>query len=393
LKRVADALFAGIFILLLVAVPIATLLSERSHVSFYEQRNLASTPQMTWDGLSDGSYFNQIETVLSDHIVKRDSLVKLNTWCDFKLGKPGVSGIAVTKEALLSDNGYQKWDLSYLSGLADEVGSGLKSLNDEIRSYGGYFCYLGVPLQSTYFASKYPDYMDNRLWDTQAIRASFSAELEKNEIPFVDMHSVYDTLGDPEEYYSKTDHHYTYQGALVAYTSLMNRINQDTGESLRVLTMDDLNFQTLPNTFLGSSNRKLYGLWQGDDKLEIGTLKSPISFTRTDNGEPVVASLYDVPTSSDWLVTYGVYMGGDIGETVIKTNRSDLPNALIFGDSFTNPIETLFWASFNETHSLDLRYYTAESLKDYITQYRPDVVICVRDETVYLSKDGNGKIS
>lgn len=129
MKRVADALFAGIFILLLVAVPIATLLSERSHVSFYEQRNLASTPQMTWDGLSDGSYFNQIETVLSDHIVKRDSLVKLNTWCDFKLGKPGVSGIAVTKEALLSDNGYQKWDLSYLSGLADEVGSGLKSLD------------------------------------------------------------------------------------------------------------------------------------------------------------------------------------------------------------------------------------------------------------------------
>ena len=28
-------------------------------------------------------------------------------------------------------------------------------------------------------------------------------------------------------------------------------------------------------------------------------------------------------------------MGGDIAETVIQTDRPELPNALIFGDSFT----------------------------------------------------------
>ena len=86
-------------------------------------------------------------------------------------------------------------------------------------------------------------------------------------------------------------------------------------------------------------------------------------------------------------------MGGDIGETIIDTNRPELPDILIFGDSFTNPLETLLWYSFNRMYSLDLRYYNAKSLREYIDMYKPDVVICVRDETVYLSTDGNGAVA
>lgn len=40
-------------------------------------------------------------------------------------------------------------------------------------------------------------------------------------------------------------------------------------------------------------------------------------------------------------------MGGDIGESVITTNRPKLPNILIYGDSFTNPLETLLWTQAN----------------------------------------------
>ena len=30
------------------------------------------------------------------------------------------------------------------------------------------------------------------------------------------------------------------------------------------------------------------------------------------------------------------------------------------------------------------------TLKDYITEHKPDIVICVRDETAFLSEAGNG---
>ena len=82
----------------------------------------------------------------------------------------------------------------------------------------------------------------------------------------------------------------------------------------------------------------------------------------------------------------------DKAETILRTGRPELPNLLIFGDSFTNPLETLFYTGFNETRSLDLRYYDRKGILEYLEEYRPDVVICIRDDTAYLSTEGNGNI-
>ena len=113
-------------------------------------------------------------------------------------------------------------------------------------------------------------------------------------------------------------------------------------------------------------------------------------FTRTDNGAAVPATLYTLPEEGS-VVDYNIYMGGDIAETVLQTDRPELPDLLIFGDSFTNPLETLLYTGFNETRCLDLRYYQG-SLLDYVRTYQPDVVLCVRDDTAYLSPEGNGTI-
>ena len=85
-------------------------------------------------------------------------------------------------------------------------------------------------------------------------------------------------------------------------------------------------------------------------------------------------------------------MGGDFGETILETNRPNLPDALIFGDSFTNALETLLYASFDETRILDLRHYTEKSLKDYISEYQPDIVLCVQNDTFYYTATGNGAV-
>ena len=90
--------------------------------------------------------------------------------------------------------------------------------------------------------------------------------------------------------------------------------------------------------------------------------------------------------------TYNLYMGGDFGETVLETNRPELPDALIFGDSFTNALETLLYASFDETRVLDLRHYDEMSLKAYITAHQPDVVLCIQNDTFYYTTSGNGNV-
>ena len=78
---------------------------------------------------------------------------------------------------------------------------------------------------------------------------------------------------------------------------------------------------------------------------------------------------------------YLVYMGGDKGETILRTDRPELPKVLIFGDSFTNALETLLYPSFDEMRSLDLRHYNSKTLWDYIEDYQPDIVLDIRDDS------------
>ena len=84
-------------------------------------------------------------------------------------------------------------------------------------------------------------------------------------------------------------------------------------------------------------------------------------------------------------------MGGDIANTVIDTGREELPSVLVYGDSFTNAVECIMYWSFDEMHSLDLRYYSGElSFKEYIETYQPDYVVCIRDYEAVLAANGNG---
>lgn len=390
MKRTANIVFLGIVLLMLFAVPIRTALQWQAGVSYYEQRTLAPLPQATRSTIWSGGYFTDLETALSDHLTGREHILKANTAMNLALGRPKVNGLVVNTDKLVSCYGYTRWDLGYLTGQAATAAQSYAALNRLVKSYGGYFCYLGVPLQSTYFADHYPSYMESRLWHTTAIREAFSAAMAEQGVPFINLYAAYQEQGMPESYYYATDHHYTYEGAFAAYEILMDRIRADTNLGLAALGRPDFTWLTLPNPFLGSSNRKLYGLWPNDDRAEIAVPKADIPLTRTDNGGGVESRVFELPERESQTVTYSVYMGGDIAETVLSTDRPELPSILIYGDSFTNPLETLLWTNFNETYCLDFRYYTKKTLEEYIAEYRPDVVLCVRDEIHYLSADGNG---
>ncbi len=394
MKRASQICFLGCFLAVLAAVPLLIALrGSKNEASYYENRMLAAVPVATRESLLDGSLFSGWDTWLTDHIPGRDRLLSLNTWVDYQLlDRPMVNDVVTGADVLLPFQTYGTWDLGYLDGLAGEMAEGLSQVDETVSAWGGQFYYLGLPIQNTYFADHYPAYLENRAWHVEAIHASFSAALEARGLNFLDMAAVYEAQGKPGEYYSASDHHFTYLGAFAAYQAMMDRINADQDWDLPVLGPDELIFRTLENPFLGSRNRKLYGRWTGEEHLQIGEQTHPVPFVRLDNGSEVEPTLYTLPDQTTTNVTYDIFMGGDKAETILQTNRPELPNLLIFGDSFSNPLETLFYTGFNETRSLDLRHYSAMGILEYLEEYQPDVVICIRDETSYLSKDGNGTI-
>lgn len=392
MKKLLDRCFLGCLAAGLLGLLALTLWRwpGENATSFYENRRLEELPAPALASLWSGEYFTQLDTALSDRIAGRNTLIRLDTKLDLALGRPVVHKVAIGEGAIFPFHGYYNWDLGYLKDDAAKMGERLAKIRDVTEAGGGKFFYLGVPHQYSYYADKYPDYMDDRSWILDEIQAQFSAAMEERDLTFLDAGEYYDSLGHPEDFYLPTDHHYSYKGMLAAYRFLMEQINEETGLNLKILEDGDLDFDLSDAPFLGSMNRQLFGCWDSGEQLVTGRLKTPIPYERWDYGVKTDSGFYAPPT--DKYVTYASYMGGDVSETIIRTNRPELPRCLIWGDSFTNAMETVLWASFDETRSLDYRYYTGKSLSDYIAEYQPDVVICLRDDTMYLDQGGNGGI-
>ena len=384
MKKISDWFLILGFALFLAAVAAGTLARAGETASYYENRTLAAVPAASGASLRSGAYFDDWETFFTDHAAGRDALLRLNVRLRRTAGQPVVDEVYWGPEALLPYVAADRPDDGRIAARAENLADGLSELAALVESYGGRFLYVGVPEQSTYFADQYPVYLRDGQRTRAAERAAFAAALAERNVDLLDLGPVFAASGRTEELYFRTDHHYTVFGALTAYEAIGDRL------ALPALGRGEWTLATLPQPFLGSRNRRLYGLYESADALTYAVPAVPIPFTRTDDGAAADSAVIALPEDGA-PVTYEAFMGGDHGETVLSTGRPALPDALIYGDSFTNALETLLYTAFDETRSLDLRHYTAMTLREYIAEHRPDVVICLRDDSNYLTPTGNGR--
>ncbi len=398
LKYVSNVLLIGGFLALLGLTWYHTPITNEEEYSFYENRNLALPPEYNSEDFWSGQYCTDWETYLKDHIAGRDWMLEQYTRVSRDvLKKPVVGEILKSSDGkkLMPLLGFGQEELTEEEAAAQEMASRLSTLNELVSSYGGKFLYVGVPEQEVYFQEQYPFYAYNQAESWRAKKDIFCNALAAQGIPFLDMGQVFDDMGHPDWVYSNTDHHYNYYGAFYTYQAIIQTINQEREQLLPVLGKSDLDFQALPNPFIGSRNRKWFGQFETEDQLIMGILKQEIPFRRYIMGNEVAPELYAIPETTDEWVTYDCYNGGDRAECIIETDREELPTLLLFGDSFTNPLETLLYTSFDKSIYVDLREinYLTQGILAYVEQYHPDYVVCVRDNSQFLNLTGNGVIS
>ncbi|MBQ4370052.1 MAG: hypothetical protein II784_03525, partial [Oscillospiraceae bacterium] len=264
------------------------------------------------------------------------------------------------------------------------------------EQYGGRFYYVAVPHQAMAFSGRFPSYIQSHEDYYSEISSLLFPALNSMDVPALDMWRVFRDEGKLESISSSIDNHFNIYGSVELYTRLMELIAAETGLDLRPMDADEYEIEWLPNHYIGSRTRKLFDLWPSDEKLGILVPKDSLSFRRTDWAdwlkEPRESScVYELPSSPDAPVSYGMYMGGDWGKTIIETDRPEKPSILIYGDSFTNPVECIIWHDFNTTYSFDFRHCTEETLDELIARYKPDAVVCIRDYESVLKSSGNGQ--
>ena len=338
--------------------------SPKEKGSFYENRRLAVFPVPSVETVLDGTFFSNVETYISDHFAYRVPLLRLNVRKELALHNPVVSNTVIAGDTLLPYHGRPRTDYDHEN--MQTVLDALSQVSAACETVGAKFVYLSIPEQSSALRYKYPSYLTSGTYTDDSMRTDFLAGLDARGIDCLNMAEYLCT--DPEKYYSKTDHHYNLYGAYETYLRTMEHL-QTLGIDAPVTT--DVTIEPIERQFLGSRSRKLLGEYPTDDKLYRFTLGTPVPFTRTDNDKPVASTV----VNENFNNVYDYYMGGDIGETIIKTNRPGLPRVLVVGDSFTNPLEGILYTSCDEMRSLDYRHYDGENILDYIADYQPDVVL------------------
>ena len=389
MKKICNLLAVVLFAAALIVPPALSVLLPRERVSLYENRTLAAFPQLTARSLMSGSFVSGVEDYLTDHLVGRNQMleayVRLNRDV---LGKPVVNGVYESDEGtLLAKINYDHYDAEAVAWRMEQQLGELTALDELVSSYGGTFIFCGVSEQRRDRYDQYPDYLQPGTGTIDNAERLLFEGFAKNGVTAINMYEVFAAHGGQDAYYSKLDHHYTFAGARLTYETILDTINLGRDEPLAVLRENDLVFHEAEGAFYGSYSRKIFNLQRVQETLLWAEPAEPIPFTRTDNGKAVEPTVF---TPREGYASYGSYMDGDIGETVIDTGRDGLPSVLIFGDSFTNPVEGLLYYSFGEMRALDLRYYEEMTLFEYIEAYQPDYVIALRDRMQYNQAVGNG---
>ena len=388
--KIATISLAALFLLSAAVLTVRNMANYPDAFSLYENKKLSKPETFSGKSLSDGSFLQSMEPAFSDHMAFREYWLKAYTALQMDvLNKPIVQGLVVQEDLLLPQYAAAEPEDSWPA--AENMVKNLLKLQETVENYGGKFLFVGLPEQSSILGDRYPAAIPNN-GETFANRQQALFETGAAAgLQMLNMNPVFLQSDDPTRLYCVSDHHYRLQGAYLTYTTICEALAAQ-GVEIPVLTEADFTWKALPNPFLGSLGRKLMGLWETEEPLWIYEPHQPIPFRRWDNGQEVAAEVFDLPENETNFVQYTAYMGGDQAETVIQTDRPALPDCLIFGDSFTNGLETFLYTSFDETRSLDLRHYTEMGILEYVQTHQPDVVICMQNDTVYLLQEGNGVI-
>ena len=380
MKRI-NIIFTVIFMVILYIIPIATFVAEKEDFSVFENRTLADEPKLSVKTVFDGEYFTAAETYLKDHVIARDGMLKIYTATQkYLLFRPSVNGIIDTGDVLLP-----YIDPKYAQSASDDQIAvqiaEIEKVNKTVSEYGGRFIYVGIPSQATMFADDYPAYLSDISSYNINTAKKFAKELAKIGVEFIN-------AGDflTKELYFKTDHHFNIEGGYRVYEAICDSAGIDA------VPWEEFVIKDYEQPIYGSRNRKIYKLTSLSDKISFYEADLDIPFERYDDQIKVESNVFRFP-SDEAVPSYEIYMGGDVAETVITTNRPELPSILIYGDSYTNAPECFAYLSFNETRSLDLRHYWQMSLREYVEKYKPDFVVCIRDDGSYVTSEGNGKLN
>ncbi len=338
------------FVVLLFVVMFLNIITPTSKTSVAENRELQQRPSMSLSRLLDGKFASEYTKFLSDQFINRDGLIKIKAKFDLMTGKKEINGVYIAKNDYLMEGFKRSDDNSTLSKLSE--------INKFTNNNTGLkVSMMLVPNKVEIYSNLLPKSNPN---DSQKEYVNFVKKNLDSKIKVVELFDVFEKNKNNIDLYFKTDHHWTTDGAYLAYVEYCKALN------LEPINENMLERNLASDSFKGSLYYK--------NGAEIGFPDELYLYLNKNEDKPVLVKYYDdlkkVPSLYDVSKLQGrdpyeVFTGGNHTQIKIRTNIDTKRKLLVVKDSYANAMLPFLVNNFSEINIVDLRYFTG-SLQDVI---------------------------
>jgi hypothetical protein len=362
------------FLLCIVGVSGASLLTKDREFSPNENRYLEQVPELTVDHLLSGKFQKDLENYLRDQICFRDGWITVKTAIQKVCGDTDIGG------AYVGSDGY---DFEKIT--PEEVDE--KQLARNVQAVSDYFSeasaqidkdrisFLLVPTAGLVMADKLPK--NARLFDQ-------SAYLDQVENALADYNviDVRETLLDhKDEYlYYRTDHHWTTDGAYLAYEKWCERTGRTCADR------GTLTKNTVSEDFRGSLYSRILDADSAYDSIwTYGDFDGALLVDNEEKRD----SIYDESklTEKD---QYTYFFGGNYAQVTV--DGSGEGSLLLIKDSFANCFVPMLTQDYDTIYMVDLRYYNGD-MGAYLTEHSVTDVLVLYNISNFISDSNLYKLA
>ena len=366
-KRLFFLRGAAILALALVLALDALFLFTKSRAfSPTENRTLQQRPALTLSGALSGRYEAKFDDYVSDQFPFRDGWVALKTAIDRLGGRTQSGGVFLGRDGSLIQDFTPPAEADYAATL--DALRGFLNRHGDLKEY-----VMIAPTAVTVCADQLPalapagdegGYLDRLL-----------ADLADTPATLVDLRPAFAAASDEARLYYRTDHHWTCDGARLAYLQLARAAGL-AGEAARVER------RLLSNAFKGTlSAASGFRVNEVDDLYAYAPPEDTqyvVTWVRENRRG---ASLF----RSECLDTrdqYAVFLGGNHAEVKVETLLDNGRVLLVLKDSYANCLIPFLVGDYQKLVIVDPRYFTgnletlmaAEGVNEILLLYNADTL-------------------
>ncbi|WDV45494.1 DHHW family protein [Clostridiaceae bacterium M8S5] len=366
-----------IFLIIIYGLSICTILIDKKNFSENENRYLRKLPLFNIDRLINNDLTNKYDEYFNDHFIFRDHWTKLKVTIDYLACKKESNGVYLSKDYLaedIKDNGK-----NYSIENTSEI---IRFANKFNNTSNIYFTLIPSTCEIQNF--KLPKYA------VTFNQLDFINRVYKKTQSSIKNVNIYNNLllNKKDYIYYRTDHHWTLDGAYIAYKKMAQVMG------INPIAYDNLDIRTITKDFKGSLLSKC-----GFDYVKYDEIKA-LNNNNIDkfivyNGKS--KTTYKSIYFKDFLDKkdkYSYFLGVNQPKVVIKMNNAKHYNRklLIFKDSYSHCLAPFLSYSYDEITLLDMRYINMDITKLInISDY--DDILFMYSIDVFLNTKNTSKLS